>query len=314
MIFCGCNKNQEMLESAQRYFEDGNYIQAIQLCQQILNEEPNKTILSRTNELMTQCYAGLAYISALKRFQTPPSQTALMKVGEFKIKYCNTIFASKFDSLYDAAESFLLKNDPSYMLKTAEVLALDKNFEQSINILNQINVEFAKTEWIAKAKSELLSIRKIQIQTKIDDIENQINSANQDIASAQEYLDNNKVINLTAFIIGVMEENFYEIALPQRSYYGLLPSEKHAILLTTETQFTSKGKFTITVMKTGIDLPIKLKEEFGSFTQEWTVYKEVTSIAKRTISEKKELIAKEKTEIRSFQDQLKKLHYSLDHL
>jgi vacuolar-type H+-ATPase subunit I/STV1 len=311
---CGCSKDQEMLESAQSYFDNGNYKQTILLCQQIVNEEPSKEILSRTKILMTQSYAGLAYDGILKHLPRLNKLAALMKLGELKDKYYATVFKVKFDSLYNVTESYLLENDPSYMLKTAQYLASNKNFEQSTNILNLINTKFAETEWSTKAQSEMLSIRKTQIQTEIEDIESQINSANQDIASAQKYLNENKVINLTAFMVSVLEGNYYEIALLRWSYYGAIPSENHAILLTKETTFNSKGKFTMTVRKTGIDLPIKLKEDFGSFTQEWTVYEEVDSETKRTISEKKKLIADKKSEIQSFQNQLKELHFSADHL
>ncbi len=84
-----------------------------------------------------------------------------------------------------------------------------------------------------------------------------------------------KTQNLEAFMVADVGFSGYEIALAQYTYLGRVPSEKHAVLFTKNTTFTSKGWFTLRVRRLP-DSEVRLKEEYGSFNQTWPVYEEVT--------------------------------------
>jgi chromosome segregation ATPase len=86
-----------------------------------------------------------------------------------------------------------------------------------------------------------------------------------------------KIIRLNAYIVGATEiDNIYEIAeMEYSSYYKKnMPSSRHAFLKTVGTNYISKGYFSMDVVIV-TTIPVKLKEEYGSFKQKWTLYKEV---------------------------------------
>jgi hypothetical protein len=80
---------------------------------------------------------------------------------------------------------------------------------------------------------------------------------------------------LDFYVIGEYSDGRYEIAMPEYTGYGKMPSEEHAILITKETKFSSKGWAQLNVYNKGMT-DVQLKEEYGSFTQQWTLYEEAT--------------------------------------
>jgi hypothetical protein len=85
---------------------------------------------------------------------------------------------------------------------------------------------------------------------------------------------------LRAFMIAQIGEKglktAYEIALPH-PFLGGFPSEDRAILITEESKFTSKGWINIRVVPDS-SVRIKVREEFGGFSQKWPKYREVTDV------------------------------------
>jgi len=171
----------------------------------------------------------------------------------------------------------------------------------SIEYLNSIN----QSQTFHKIKSLIVKIEKKQknINDKkdsIDSINSELKKMNREIQEAQEYIKENKFFYLKAFIIANSGTyngfDMYEISLPEYNYYyGNVPSQNHAVLITTETTFKSKGRFELAVQKTG-KLPIKLKQQFGGFNQDWPLYIEVNSqTRKNVVAEKKTLKIKQKT-------------------
>lgn len=77
-------------------------------------------------------------------------------------------------------------------------------------------------------------------------------------------------VTLDGYIIARVNNSYpqqYEINI---GYYG----NNRAVLVTTETEFSTRGRFTINVTKQGTT-SVTLKEDFGSFRQNWDVYREV---------------------------------------
>ncbi len=80
---------------------------------------------------------------------------------------------------------------------------------------------------------------------------------------------------LYIFIVGEHQPNVYEFAFNDGSMFRPRPSERHGLLHSLDVQFTSKGWATVAALKLQ-DTPMKLRPEFGSFTQSWPVYVKLT--------------------------------------
>ena len=113
--------------------------------------------------------------------------------------------------------------------------------------------------------------------TESEALEAEVTRLEGGLVEARSKLLTDNIATLHAFMVAEQSPHFYEIALADYVGWGTpIPSARHAILMTTETTFTSKGWFRISAQRV-TEVPIKLKEEFGSFTQAWPVYSEVTS-------------------------------------
>ncbi|MEN6462413.1 MAG: hypothetical protein ABFC94_13740 [Syntrophomonas sp.] len=115
--------------------------------------------------------------------------------------------------------------------------------------------------------------RQIGIKNEIQKNNDKISSASQEI----QKINNSEsiYITLSAYMVRKIDDDNYEISLPQyNGYFGELPSSNHAILKTVSTTFQSKGWFTIKAISEGT-MPVDIKEEYGGFTQDWPVYIEV---------------------------------------
>lgn len=124
------------------------------------------------------------------------------------------------------------------------------------------------------------------LNQQISDIKDQINDANAEtkdlkkaVKDAQDTYNevNSNVVNLRFYCLGVFgdgsDDQMYEVALPAYIYDTEVPSEKHAILNTTDFTFTSKGWANKQVVKDGTT-EVTLKSDAGGFKQIWDVYKQ----------------------------------------
>lgn len=144
-----------------------------------------------------------------------------------------------------------------------------------------------------------------EIDTQINDINNQVSSTQDQVNALNTQADDlrsqlsdaedeyNKLCDFSTlkfYVTGQLSDNKYEIALPDYSYYyGDIPSDKHAILYTTDTNITSKGWGTMDVYYSG-DEQVTLKENYGGFKQQWPIYTQVSSSERSRMSELEESI------------------------
>lgn len=163
VLLLGCGKETKMLQSAENLFQQGEYKQANQFCQQIVKGNPKPEVLSRAKTLLTESEAGMGYAEVIEQLKQD-KMSALSKVEELKAKYSATSFTGRFDSVYNATKSFLLENDPSYIFKIAQSLSVDKNYDEAIKLLDIINSKFSNTEWKSKAQSELASVKTLKAE------------------------------------------------------------------------------------------------------------------------------------------------------
>ncbi|MCF7919314.1 MAG: hypothetical protein K9N06_05320 [Candidatus Cloacimonetes bacterium] len=162
--------------------------------------------------------------------------------------------------------------------------------ESSIKAIEELNQKIDDYFFIIDGMSE--------VENRNSYLDDGFKILHSELAELEELIENSKsIIYLEAYI--VLERSYmeYEIALPEYDfYYGQHPSDRHAILNTVDTEFSSKGLFHMYVMKLYQE-PVQLKEEFGGFTQQWNVYLEIPGsylskieAAKIEVEEKKNFI------------------------
>lgn len=136
----------------------------------------------------------------------------------------------------------------------------------------------------------------VEVDIDIEEVKNQISELENKIDEIKSALINSDYFSLEAFVIAEMEPNFYEIAIAEKGYYTSIPSDNHAYLITSKTKFTSKGRFVMNVVKM-YEEDVKLKEQFGGFTQKWNVYYEITDEYIETMKSNKKELEKFKKEL-----------------
>jgi len=114
--------------------------------------------------------------------------------------------------------------------------------------------------------------------------------------SFAQYMQQNKIINLSFIVIGKRDDNEYEIQ-PENS-------SKRAILITRETEFQSRGYSTCRVIVTG-SRKVTLRKELGSFDQEWPEYTEIKRSENDMINKKSKDIELERASLHDEIIQLK---------
>ncbi len=208
------------------------------------------------------------------------------EIYEFSIK----IFLKDIQN----ANIFELKNRLPELTNKLNKLSLININENNKDRIQQLDISMIKYN---DSFLEITSIEEnlIKTKTEIDTLKNRL------IEDEKYIEDNGEYFYLSAYIVAQTSYtdfssifNEYEIALENYDYYyGSIPSQKHAILLTIETQFSSKGRFSLYAKKL-YEVPIQIKQEFGGFTQNWTVYMEVSEQTISTIKNKKNDINKYK--------------------
>jgi hypothetical protein len=105
---------------------------------------------------------------------------------------------------------------------------------------------------------------------KLDEIKDKIEENKSEKNRIEDEIEES--VRMRAYMVGLIEKsstrNIYEIAKLDR--YGNV-SKRHAYLLTTETSFKSKGRFSMVVKEAG-SMETKLRDEYGGFKQNWEVY------------------------------------------
>lgn len=125
-------------------------------------------------------------------------------------------------------------------------------------------------ERFAETRASLQDIERevSELQEEKDDVEETLDVIREDLDDIQM---------LTAFVVGRQERvqngELYEIALPDG--FGR-PSSQHAYLFTKETQFTTKGRFTMPVVREE-NVDTRLRNEYGGFMQSWPFFVESTN-------------------------------------
>jgi len=104
----------------------------------------------------------------------------------------------------------------------------------------------------------------VETSKHASDLQDQISSNKLELAGLEAELSKPPFI-LNGYIVGQHSYGIYEIAL---SYSG-----NHALLFAFDTQFQSRGAFSLRVTELS-DIPVQLKEDFGGFTQTWKIYSE----------------------------------------
>ena len=128
-----------------------------------------------------------------------------------------------------------------------------------------------------KSTAEELYDARVSLQDKERDLielEDEKKDVQETLDVVRGRLDN--IQTLAAFVIGLQERtsegDLYEIAFLERGR----PSSNRAYLLTKETQFKTKGRFTMPVIR-GSNVETRLRDEYGGFRQSWPLFVESTS-------------------------------------
>ena len=165
--------------------------------------------------------------------------------------------------------------EPLMISKYREEL-ISNRYDNSIEILRSYEDVVGKNQnktidHAMDALNNFLNAKKeiAELNTSINSNKTQIDEQGKNIQEAKDsYItiknDQSKTFSLYAFMVGKTGNFEYEIDI----------NGQRAILMAFHTQFKSKGYFNIQVRKM-MDLPVKIKEEFGGFDQTWPMFAEV---------------------------------------
>lgn len=228
--------------------------------------------------------------------QNEKNYTILKIIGDY---YFNKKNYKKALIYYDK----VIKTSPSdynSYLKLSKIHLFNRSYGNLEEILKKANAIYKSDKKISSMLE--LTSNFLKKSAELEELKNYRFALTQDnitLTRAESDPDSYKVFDLNGYIIALTEEKTYqktyEIALLSWDNYleTYVPSEKHARLKTSYTTFQSKGRFSLKVKKNGT-VPIKLKEDFGNFTQNWDLYEEATPFDIKMYKESLSLIAKNK--------------------
>lgn len=185
----------------------------------------------------------------------------------------------------DLIASLLKSRDLSISLEKYNVLS------KSLNVQKNLQISYCPSEQkiLDILNSAYSNNGRIYLSPDAYDVVNQISTINNNLSS----LDNlDEKIEDLYLQLGRLEERrekydyfwisgyivaYYKALMGGGEEYEIKRSgfRLHSILQTSKTIFQSKGTFRLKV-KLIDTVPVRVKEEFGGFTQTWDVYKEVT--------------------------------------
>ncbi|HEY3294031.1 MAG TPA: hypothetical protein VGL38_01180 [bacterium] len=292
LLIQGCGENQESLEKKAR---KGKYDKILAYVQQKQNDTTKTAIVSKAVQLLlspeNQKGVGRDYLEVcLTTFQGMPEEPfcALVKsyaARNLEVRDINQLCRSYVES----QTTCKCIEDFGKVLAASDPAKVDSFFQQEMTRLAQ-NGGLEGVAGLINTGQGYVSLRtkRLPYMAAVVDAARAIQEANSRSVIAQRNLprleDDVKSLHiqplntesLEAFMIANVGWGQYEVALPQYTYYGRLPSERHAVLFTKETSFQSKGWFNLSVRRLQ-DSEVRLKEDYGSFNQTWPVYEEVTS-------------------------------------
>ena len=174
------------------------------------------------------------------------------------------ILRSKDLSVYQLYVANDLKENNSYPDKDffEEIRTTCSNDTKIINWLDDLNIEMAKFE----AERELQ-----RLKDKIENLKSEVYNLSKVVAQDKKYWSN--VITIRGYIIEQISDSFYNNGAYFRAYeVNLDYYNQHSLLYTSQTVFTSSGRFSLDVELLPDKFAAKVK---GGFTQYWDVYLEV---------------------------------------
>lgn len=255
-----------------------------------------------------------------------------LKADDFKAftKYKNNDETLK--SFVDLSKEFINNNQYKLVLNVPT-----KINESEIKITDKIKPEYENINLLINTIKELeeaknykktleenhknMPEKKKSIEISISDCKGSISSKEKEISKLEKDINEIKPFTIEGFIIGEdgdTKTHFgnaheYEAAYIEGTPYGDFPSKDRFILNTYSTRFTSKGRFSLEVICSG-EKEVKLKEEYGNFTQKWNVYEEYTGEVKKFYNEAKTLYEIQKSEIDDLNKKINNLNNELDQL
>lgn len=230
-------------------------------------------------------------------------------------------------SFSEVFKEFNNKNDISTQLIIGEILKSiqfdDGQNKESINSINKYCELLEEKSVIINTKDNLDKELK-DIESKKQSKQKEIDNKSDEIAKAQSKYDEAvKVFNsiqpitINGFIIaeqGTKNTDFgvatqYEVAYVEDG----LPTADRFLLYTYSKRFTTKGHFSLEVVYNGTQ-QVQLKEDYGSFTQDWKEYHEHSSGSKEILDETKKILDTAKSDLDNKKNNLEILKNELNAL
>jgi len=210
----------------------------------------------------------------------------------------------------DLIVSLLKSRDLSISLEKHNVLS------KSLNVQKHLEISYCPSDQkiLDILKAAYSDNGRIYLSPDAYDVVNQISAINKNLSS----LDNlDEKIDDLYLQLGSLEDRrekydyfwisgyivaYYKALMGGGEEYEIKRSgfRLHSILQTSKTIFQSKGTFSLKV-KLIDTVPVRVKEEFGGFTQTWDVYKEVTDSEIEEYDRLTNLIKSKKKEIRELE-------------
>jgi len=215
------------------------------------------------------------------------------------------IYQACFQAMQSAA-SFGSINENQYLCVKKYVPDKLPVFKEEITKAFVVELRDAIRNWTSYRATAALDILETygnfpggrDLRTKLDenfakynDSERTVREANLEQSQLNLIDNTDDYIYVSGYIVGETAPNQYEYTELDYNYYlGEIPSDRRRLLFTTDTSFSTKGKFTLRVRFSG-NQKVQLKEEYGSFTQSWPTYTEVGDYEAEMIDQAKATLA-----------------------
>lgn len=256
----------------------------------------------------------------------------ILKTDDFKafIKYKNNDETLK--SFVDLSKEFI-NNDKDELLSKIPTKINESEIKITDNLKPQyenINLLINTMEELGKCKNDQKALednhknpdyeKKITMDS-IKELKDKINIKKEKLPSFVEKLNKVNSFIIEGYIIGENGEtktNYgngceYEVAYMQNTPYGKIPRKERFILNTYSTKFTNKGRFSLEVIYGG-EREVRLKEEYGGFTQKWAIYDEYAGAVKGFYDNIEQSYENEKKEIENINKEIDRLNCKLEEL
>ena len=215
------------------------------------------------------------------------------------------LFYSEFDSSLIRTCLLARKKvfDKSFLQRSVATLLQRNNrgdYQDVLNLVDraiQVGIEPGDSlQMICSVMAKILDLGGISdsLLTEKRQMDSQYKSLQEKVAEIEGWLKQNTPFQLYGFIRAQKEEGVYEITANQEP----------AILITTDTRFETTGYFQVWANEVADNLSVTLRQEYGGFTQQWKLYREVPEIELETrfkmADDKKVLLEKAIRERSSF--------------